>query len=133
MRKLVQTEQTSAIVFFFSLTATCLSLFTLPFGWVVPTGWEALLLISAGVFGGVGQIMLTSAYRFADASVVAPFDYASMLFALAIGYVFFQEVPTGTMLIGSGVVIAAGVIIILREHRLGLARGRARKNMTPQG
>ena len=133
VRKLVQTEQTSAIVFFFSLTATCLSLFTLPFGWVVPTGWEALLLISAGVFGGVGQIMLTSAYRFADASVVAPFDYASMLFALAIGYVFFQEVPTGTMLIGSGVVIAAGVIIILREHRLGLARGRARKNMTPQG
>lgn len=133
IRKLVQSEQTSAIVFFFSLSATVLSLLTLPFGWVIPGPWEAMLLILAGVIGGLGQILLTSAYRFADASVVAPFDYASMLFALAIGYVVFDEMPTGPMLLGAGIVIFAGVTIILREHRLGLRRGRARKNMTPQG
>ncbi|MDQ2089526.1 DMT family transporter [Marimonas arenosa] len=133
VRKLVQTEQTSAIVFFFSLSATIFSLMTLPFGWVVPAPWEALLLILAGLVGGLGQILLTSAYRYADASVVAPFDYASMLFALVIGYVVFQEVPTGPMLTGAGIVIFAGVTIILREHRLGLKRDRDRKNMTPQG
>ena len=133
IRKLVQTEQTSAIVFYFSLSATLFSLLTLPFGWVMPSPWEATLLILAGLVGGLGQILLTSAYRFADASVVAPFDYASMLFALAIGFVIFDEVPTGPMLAGAGVVIFAGVVIILREHRLGLKRGRARKNMTPQG
>ncbi|WP_137702814.1 DMT family transporter [Marimonas lutisalis] len=133
VRKLVQTEQTSAIVFFFSLTSSLLALLSLPFGWVLPTGKEAVLLVLIGLIGGFGQIFLTSAYRHADASVVAPFDYASMLFALVIGYVFFDEVPTAPMLGGAALVILAGVIIILREHRLGLKRGRARKSVTPQG
>lgn len=133
VRKLVQTEQTSAIVFYFSLTSTILSLLTLPFGWVVPDAKEAGLLILAGILGGTGQIFLTSAYRFADASVVAPFDYASMIMAIAIGYFVFSEVPTGQMLIGAGLVMLAGVLIILREHALGLKREKARQGMTPQG
>lgn len=133
VRKLVQTEQTSAIVFFFSLTSATLSLITLPFGWVVPGPGEAALLVMAGLLGGLGQIFLTSAYRFAGASVVAPFDYASMLFALLIGYFVFAEVPTGQMLAGASLVILAGVLIIWREHALGLKRAKARSGMTPQG
>ncbi|CUH63518.1 carboxylate/amino acid/amine transporter [Thalassovita gelatinovora] len=133
IRNLVQTEQTSAIVFFFSLTSTTLSLLTLPFGWVVPALPEAGLLIIAGLVGGLGQIFLTSAYRFAGASVVAPFDYASMLFALLIGYFIFDEVPTSQMLAGASLIILAGVLIIWREHALGLKRAKARAGMTPQG
>ncbi len=133
IRKLVQTEQTSAIVFYFSLTSTTLSLLTLPFGWVIPGVLETVFLILAGLIGGVAQIFLTSAYRYADASVIAPFDYASMLFAIVIGYVFFQEVPTQQMLLGAALVILAGIIIILRERQLGLKRGRARSVKTPQG
>lgn len=133
IRKLVQTEQTSAIVFYFSLTATCLSLLTLPFGWVMPTGQEFAFLISAGLLGGVAQIFLTSGYRYAQASTLAPFDYVSMIFALLIGYFVFAEVPTGPMLLGSAIVIAAGIVIIWREHKLGLKRGKARPTVTPQG
>lgn len=133
IRKLVQTEQTSAIVFYFSLTSSLLSLLTLPFGWVVPGMTEAVFLVLAGVLGGTAQIFLTSSYRFADASVIAPFDYASMLFAIVIGYVFFDEVPTGQMLLGASLVILAGIVIILRERQLGLRRGRARAVKTPQG
>ena len=132
IRKMVATEQTSAIVFYFSLTSTLLSLLTIPFGWVIPGGTEILLLILAGLLGGSAQIFMTSAYRFADASVVAPFDYASMLFALLIGYFVFSEVPTMQMLIGAALVIVAGLIIILRERHLGLKRGRARSARTPQ-
>ena len=106
---------------------------TIPFGWTSPGGTETVYLILAGLIGGIAQIFLTSAYRFADASVVAPFDYASMLFALAIGYVIFDEVPTGPMLLGAVLVIAAGIIIILRERHLGLKRGQARALRTPQG
>jgi drug/metabolite transporter (DMT)-like permease len=131
VRKLVQVEQTAAIVFWFSVTATLLSLLTLPYGWVMPTRTEAGLLVMAGLMGGVGQIFLTSSYRSADASVVAPFDYASMLFALAFGWFFFDEVPTLTMLAGATLVITAGVLIILRERQLGMARARQRKAMTP--
>ncbi|THD73754.1 DMT family transporter [Thalassobius vesicularis] len=133
VRKLVQVEQTSAIVFYFSLTATSLSLLTLPFGWVMPNGQEAALLVTAGLLGGLGQIFLTSAYRFAGASVVAPFDYASMIFAILIGYFVFAEVPTGRMLLGAAIVISAGVLIIWRESRLGLKRSKSREGMTPQG
>jgi len=133
IRKLVQTEQTSAIVFYFSLTSTLLSLLTLPFGWVIPGGSETVMLILAGLLGGMAQIFLTSSYRFADASVIAPFDYASMLFAIVIGYVIFDEVPTVQMLGGAALIIAAGIAIILREHQLGLRRGGARSVKTPQG
>lgn len=131
VRKLVNTEKTPAIVFYFSLTATILSLATLPFGWVIPSPNEAALLIGAGLLGGVGQIFLTSSYREADASVVAPFDYASMIFALGIGYFVFAEVPTFTMLIGASVVVFAGCLIIWRERQLGIERAKQRKAMTP--
>ena len=131
VRKLVMTEKTPAIVFYFSLTATLLSLITLPFGWVIPTPTQAALLIGAGLLGGVGQIFLTSSYREADASLVAPFDYASMIFALAIGYFVFAEVPTKTMLIGAAVVVTAGCLIIWRERKLGIERAKQRKAMTP--
>ena len=133
IRKLVQTDQTSAIVFYFSLTASGLSLLTIPFGWVVPTLEQASLLIAAGLIGGVAQIMLTSCYRFAPASVVAPFDYVAILFAILIGYVWFSEIPTSQMLLGSAIVIAAGILIIWRERQLGLQRGKARPGVTPQG
>ena len=133
VRKLVTTERTTAIVFYFSLTASVLSLVTLPFGWVWPSRAEAGLLVLAGLLGGLGQILLTSSYREADASLVAPFDYASMLFALGIGYFVFAEVPTLTMLSGATLIATAGILIIWRERKLGLERARQRKAMTPQG
>lgn len=122
--KMIATERTAAVVFWFSVTATVLSLVTLPFGWVVPDPKTALLLVSCGLMGGAAQIMLTSAYRYADASLVAPFDYASMLMALAIGWFVFGEGASPRMLAGAAVVIAAGVAIIWRERRLGISRAR---------
>ncbi len=133
IRRLAQTENTAAIVFYFSMTTTTLSLFTIPFGWVMPDLSIIGILIAAGLIGGVAQILITSAFRFADAAVIAPFDYASILFAMIIGYVFFDDVPTAQMLIGSAIVIFAGLLIIWRERALGLKRGKARPNLTPQG
>lgn len=133
IRKLVMEERTSVIVFWFSVTSSLLSLTTLPFGWTMPQGWTLVLMISTGILGGIGQILLTSSYRFAPASVVAPFEYASVILALGIGYVSFGEHPTVTMLIGSAIVIGAGIAIILRERQLGIERTRQRKAMTPQG
>ncbi|MEM8789426.1 MAG: DMT family transporter [Pseudomonadota bacterium] len=133
IRKLVQTERTAAIVFYFSVTTTILSLFTIPFGWVWPAPWVIVALVSAGIFGGLGQILLTSAYRFAPTGVVAPFEYVSMLLAIAVGYVAFAEVPTSRTLAGASLVVVAGLFIIWRERQLGLERGKARPAMTPQG
>ena len=133
VRKLVLTETTTSIVFYFSTTSSLLALITIPFGWVWPSATEAALLVGAGILGGVGQILLTSSYREADASLIAPFDYASMLFALGIGYFVFDEVPTLTMLGGAALVVVAGILIIWRERKLGLERAKGRQASTPQG
>ena len=132
IRKMVQTEHTAAIVFYFSLTASLLSLLTLPFGWVVPNWEVTAMLIGAGLVGGVAQILVTSSYRFGPASMLAPYDYSSMLFAILIGYFWFAELPTLVMLIGAGLVIAGNIVVIWRESRLGLERGKARALTDPK-
>lgn len=133
VRRLILTEATGAIVLYFSLTSVFISFLTIPLGWVVPTGREAVLLVSAGLLGGVGQIFLTESYRHAETAVIAPFDYVSMLLALVLGYGIFGEVPTLTMLMGAALIVGAGLFIIWRERQLGIARERSRKVMTPQG
>lgn len=130
IRRMVGTERPTAIVFWFSTIASLLALGTIPFGWVMPTPMQAMLLVGAGLVGGVAQILLTSSYRYADASVIAPFEYVSIIMALFLGYVFFGDLPAPTTLIGAAVVISAGVIIILRERQLGLQRRAQRKAMT---
>lgn len=119
IKRMASVERTAAIVFYFSLTSMILSLFSVPFGWVWPTGLEFSLLVGAGLVGGAGQILLTSSYRFADASVLAPFTYVSMIWALLIGYFIFDEAPTVMMLVGAALVILSGVVILLREQQLG--------------
>lgn len=133
IRTLVKTEDTAAIVFYFSLTATVMSLTTLPFGWVWPDTTALVLLIGAGLIGGVAQILVTSSYRFGGASMLAPFDYSSMIFAALIGYFVFAEVPTRDIILGSSLVIAGGFLIMWRERQLGLERGKARSLMDPKG
>lgn len=133
VRKLVRTETTSAIVFYFSVSAAVFSLVTIPYGWVVPSWEVTAMLVLAGLFGGVAQILLTSAYRYADVSVIAPFEYTSMLLTIVVGYAVFDEIPTLATLAGGLLVILAGVLIIWRERQLGLERGKARQATTPQG
>ncbi|MEO0914004.1 MAG: DMT family transporter [Pseudomonadota bacterium] len=133
VRKLVKSETTATIVFYFSLSSSVFALITIPFGWVWPGWGTGIVLVLAGVLGGLGQILLTSAYRGAPTSVIAPFEYVSMLMALAVGYVLFDEIPTSQTLWGAGLIMLAGLFIIWRERQLGLERGRARPAMTPQG
>lgn len=130
IRKMVQVERTSAIIFYFCITASVFSLSTVG-SWVWPTATQFLILILIGILGGIGQMMLTTAYRYAPASVIAPFDYTAMIFALCIGYFAFSELPSTQMIMGAGIVIAAGVFVIMREARLGLRRGQARRAKPP--
>lgn len=131
VRKLVAEERTTAIVFWFSVNSALLSLISLPWGWVLPAPGTAALLVLTGLLGGVGQVLLTSSYRYADASVIAPFEYFSMILALLVGYFAFGETPTLVVLAGAALVVSAGILIIWRERQLGLERARQRRSMTP--
>jgi drug/metabolite transporter (DMT)-like permease len=80
---------------------------------------SAAWLIMTGIFGGFGQIAMTFSYRYAEPSLLAPFDYTSMLWAVSFGFLIFGEVPALMVLVGAAIVTAAGVFIAFREHRLG--------------
>src|ERR1043166_481692 len=80
-RRLTDTETTSSIVFYFSLFCAIAGLATLPFGWIWPSGMQLSVLIAAGLIGGLAHIVLTSSYRYAPASLVAPLDYTTMIWA----------------------------------------------------
>jgi drug/metabolite transporter (DMT)-like permease len=101
--------------------------------WIVPTAWQGFLLVMVGVFGGLGQIFLTISYRHADTSLIAPFEYFSMIWAITLGYLVFADLPSTYVLAGGTIVVASGIFVIWREQKLGLERARQRKVSTPQG
>jgi drug/metabolite transporter (DMT)-like permease len=134
-RRLTMTEDTGAITFYFQSTTTVasallliaavvwpptwvLSDFLSSQAWVWPRAQDWIPLILIGVFGGVGQIFMTQGYRYADASILAVFDYSSLLFAVAIGLVFFGETPSHAVIAGALLVVAAGLAVALHENRL---------------
>jgi drug/metabolite transporter (DMT)-like permease len=133
VRTLVQTERSATIVIYFSIISSIVALFSLPFGWVWPNPQQAALLVGAGIAGGIGQILLTESYRHAEMSVIAPFEYSSLLLGVIIGYLVFGDVLSLETIAGGAIVMAAGIFIIIREHRLGLERKKAKAVMPPQG
>ncbi|MNL66076.1 hypothetical protein D3C87_1904890 [compost metagenome] len=74
---------------------------------------------------------MTSSYRHADMSVIAPFEYVSLILTIVIGYFIFADVPTLTMIIGALIIVGSGIAVILREHRLGLDRVKSKEATTP--
>jgi drug/metabolite transporter (DMT)-like permease len=133
VRRLVEEEKTATIVLYFSIIASVFSLATLPFGWRLLDWDSQLFLVAAGFCGGVGQILLTESYRHADVSTIAPFEYTSILLGGIVAYFVFGDVPSGSMLVGTAIVVAAGIFIIYREHQLGIERKEARKTGMPPG
>jgi len=131
VRRLTRTEQTGTIVFYFSAGGAAIALLSIPFGWVVPSPRDMAILVTIGLLGGIAQILVTHSYRFADTSVIAPFEYTSLVWSILLAWWIFGDVPGPAMLAGSVIVIAAGLFVIWREHRLGLERKAERKAGKP--
>jgi drug/metabolite transporter (DMT)-like permease len=90
-------------------------------------------MVLSGLLGGVAQIAMTESYRRTAASTLAPFEYSSMLYGLALGLLFFGEAPDGQVLVGAVIVIGAGLFIIARERRLNIDRAAGRRAGSGQG
>jgi drug/metabolite transporter (DMT)-like permease len=84
--------------------------------WTTPTWDDWLPLIALGLLGGIGQIFMTQSYRYADASIIACFDYTSMIWALIIGLLFFAEAPRDVALVGAGIIAFGGLLAIYTER-----------------
>jgi len=131
VRQLAATETTASLVFSFTVLSTLSGLVAMFWGWVVPSGWDAMILVLTGVFGGIGQITVTESYRHAGAGTVAPFAYTSMIYSIILGYAFFGEVPELVVMAGAAIVVLAGLFVLYRERKLHIDRTREREAETP--
>lgn len=121
-------DHDAATIFWFCLCASVVSLIgAIPeWKWPTPGGW--LWLSSLGLIGGIAQILVTRALRLAPASVLAPFDYSSMVLAVLYGYLWFKDKPSLAVWYGLPLVVGSGLYILHRERVR--ARERALAAMT---
>jgi drug/metabolite transporter (DMT)-like permease len=118
LRRMSGGEHAITITFYFSLTFMVCAALTALQGWPLPTASQWLLIAGAGLFGVVGQLLMTYSYRYAEASTIAPLDYSNMIMAIVLGYLFFDEVPTLSVWVGAPLILGAGLIILWREYSL---------------
>jgi drug/metabolite transporter (DMT)-like permease len=118
VRALSKTEPNYRIAFYFTILCTVLGLCTLPFGWVMPTPKDLFLFIIMGLCGSVANLLLTQSYRLAEASLVTPIKYLSLIFAIMFGFIIWGEIPKNLMLAGSILVVLSSLIIFIREKKL---------------
>lgn len=95
-----------------------LSALVMPFVWVTPRLEDALLFLGLALFGTAGITLMTQAFRFAPAAVVAPFDYTALLWATLLGYLLWTEIPDAATYLGAAIIIASGIYIVWRERKL---------------
>lgn len=93
--------------------------------WMWPEGRDWLLLIAIGLLSGVGFFALSQAYRLAEASLITPFEYTYLPWAVLWGWVFFGALPDTATWIGLFLIVGAGLMIVAREAQLA-RRGRRR-------
>lgn len=116
--QLSRSEPSNTIVFYFTGISTLLCAIPLPFIWVTPpAAADWVMLIAMGLVGGCAQLLLTRAYAHAQAAVIAPFTYTSLLWASIFGYLLWDHRPDERTLIGAAIVAASGIFIVYRETR----------------
>ncbi len=119
LRKLGSRDRTLTIAFWFVfLVGIGSGLAALP-NWqpvIWSRDWHWLLLV--GVTGTLGQVLLTAAFRRASPSIVAPFDYVHLVWAVLYGYWFWSYLPDSRTWVGASVIIGSGLFVLYREHQL---------------
>lgn len=119
VRQISRTEQTVAIVFWFTVFTMIAGLAMLPFFGRAHDLETYAILAVAGLLGGVGQLSMTGSLRFAPVSVVVPLDYLQIVWGIAIGWLIFLSPPTPLMLTGAALIAASGIYTAWREHVSG--------------
>ncbi|MEM7519411.1 MAG: DMT family transporter [Pseudomonadota bacterium] len=116
VRSLNKTESPGAIALYFVVASMAGALITLPWGWVLPNGSTLLFLIAAGLFGGMGHIAMTLAFRYAEASRLAPFEYVALIWPL-LADLFIFRLPLSAAFLLATPIILAGALVAAAERR----------------
>ena len=119
VRSLSRTEPNYRIAFYFTFLCSILGIATIFKGdWVLPTKIDLIIFIIMGLCGSVANLLLTQSYRLAEASLVTPIKYLSLIFAIVFGFLIWSEIPKLLTLFGALLVITSSLIIFMRENKL---------------
>lgn len=114
VRSLNRTESPGAIAFYFAVASMLGGLATLPWGWATPNGWTFVLLVGAGLFGGFAHIAMTLAFRYAEASRIAPFEYVALVWPILADLLIFK-LPLSQSFLFAIPLVLVGVVLAAAE------------------
>ena len=119
VRSLSKSEPNYRIAFYFTLLCSLLGIATIFKGdWILPNRIDLGIFIIMGLCGSVANLLLTQSYRLAEASLVTPIKYLSLVFAIVFGFLIWSEIPKLLTLFGALLVITSSLIIFMRENKL---------------
>jgi len=118
LKKILKTNNNILSVWVFTMMCTFISLCFYNESWIWPNNLDLLFMISSGVLGFIAQICLTKSFQLADASLLAPLDFSSVIWSFFLGYLFFNEILTSNILIGGTIVLVSVGYIFYRERVL---------------
>ena len=118
LKKILITNNNFLSIFIFTLFCSIISLAFMNSTWIIPKTTDIILLILTGVLGFIAQVFLTKSYQLADASLLAPFEFSSLLWSYFIGYFLFHEVISLRVYLGGLIIVLSVAYIFYRESTL---------------
>ena len=118
LKKILLTNNNILSVWIFTVLCTIISLFFYNENWVWPNNLDMSFMVASGILGFIAQICLTKSFQLADASLLAPIDFSSVIWSFSLGYIFFGELISSDVLIGGLIIITSVGYIFYRERVL---------------
>ena len=122
-RDLVRTDSPGSVAFWFAITSAAAGLLTLPAGWVMPSGSVLGLLVLAGLFGGCAHIAMTLAFRYTEASRLAPFEYVALIWPVLADLLIFHLPLAPAFLLALPLVLSGAALAAMEGRRSVRAAG----------
>jgi drug/metabolite transporter (DMT)-like permease len=118
-RKLTATENGPCLMFWNSFSMVAIMGAAMAWDFRMPVGVDIAVFAGAAVFGALGQLFVTEAFRYGEVSLLAPIEYTALIWATLYGWLLWGHLPTLTVLAGAAIIIASSAYIVQREARLG--------------
>ncbi len=114
-RLVARTDPVETSLFFTAASGAAIATVAVPFVWQTPdlAGWG--LMIATGVLAGAGHYCIINAFKRAPASVLAPFSFTQLIWATALGYLVFGDLPDRATLVGGAIIVGSGLYVFYRE------------------
>ena len=116
-RSLMNTESSTSIVFYYSFALLFTSIIFFPSDFIIPDIFNLTLALSLGIMGSLGHYFMSQAAKNADVAVTSPFEYTSFVFVGVMGYMFFNEIPSNSVVLGGILIIISGIYVAHRERK----------------